>query len=408
MGSGKGAVRIHTLKKARGARRGLAAVALVAGLALAGCSAGNAEVADGAETSAPTTTQTPQREAKPSVSVRDGATDVAPLDPVEVSAEAGLSSLMLTNDAGKRVQGEFNEDMTQWHTTEELGYGRTYTFTGADRAGNAIDTTFTTVTPAVQAYAALGPLDGSTVGVGQAVTFRFSAAPEDRAAVEEQITVTTSNDTEGDFYWIDPYELRWRPKDYWEPGTTVSVTADLYGADLGGGVYGAEDAETSFTIGDEVITHVDNATKTLTVTRNGETVRSFPISLGTDGMWDTPNGTYVVGDQHDALVMDSRSFGLGLDSGGYVTPVNSATQLSYSGIYVHSAPWAMWAMGAANQSHGCINASPEDAGWFMQNTKRGDPVEVVNTYGGTLSGTDGLGYWNIPWEKWEAGNPELP
>jgi hypothetical protein len=29
---------------------------------------------------------------------------------------------------------------------------------------------------------------------------------------------------------------------------------------------------------------------------------------------------------------------------------------------------------------------------------------VVNTLGSTLSGTDGLGDWNIPWEQWKAGN----
>ena len=28
----------------------------------------------------------------------------------------------------------------------------------------------------------------------------------------------------------------------------------------------------------------------------------------------------------------------------------------------------------------------------------------VNTVGGTLSGVDGLGDWNIPWSTWQAGN----
>jgi len=31
-------------------------------------------------------------------------------------------------------------------------------------------------------------------------------------------------------------------------------------------------------------------------------------------------------------------------------------------------------------------------------------VQVVNTVGPTLSGVDGLGDWNIPWEQWRAGN----
>ncbi|WP_115685966.1 L,D-transpeptidase [Corynebacterium senegalense] len=376
---------------------------VVAWMSLAACTIGDPGAAS-EETSQAAESEEVQ---PPEVSVKDGETGVEPGREVTVSAPAGLASLMLTNDAGKRVEGAFNADMTQWSTTEELGYGRTYTFEGVDRAGNRVDSSFTTVSPAAQTYAYLGPLEGSEVGVGQAVTIRFSVAPSDRDAVEKAIAVETSNDTEGDFYWLDPYELRWRPKNYWQPGTAVSVRADLYGLNLGGGVYGAQDAETNFTIGDEVITTVDNATKTLTVKRNGEVIKSFPVSMGTDGRWDTPNGTYVVGDQHEALVMDSRTYGLSLDAGGYVTDVKSATQLSYSGIYVHSAPWALWALGSRNQSHGCINASPADAAWFLQNVKRGDPVEVVNTYGGTLSGTDGLGYWNIPWDQWEAGNPNL-
>ena len=39
--------------------------------------------------------------------------------------------------------------------------------------------------------------------------------------------------------------------------------------------------------------------------------------------------------------------------------------------------------------------------------KRGDIVEVLNTTGPTLSGTDGLGDWNIPWDTWKAGNAGL-
>ena len=34
-------------------------------------------------------------------------------------------------------------------------------------------------------------------------------------------------------------------------------------------------------------------------------------------------------------------------------------------------------------------------------------VIVKNTVGGTLSGTDGLGDWNIPWNVWKAGNADV-
>jgi hypothetical protein len=38
---------------------------------------------------------------------------------------------------------------------------------------------------------------------------------------------------------------------------------------------------------------------------------------------------------------------------------------------------------------------------------RGDIVEVVNTVGSILPGTDGLGDWNIPWDQWRAGNANI-
>ena len=60
--------------------------------------------------------------------------------------------------------------------------------------------------------------------------------------------------------------------------------------------------------------------------------------------------------------------------------------------------------GYSNVSHGCLNVSTANALWFYNNTKRGDIVEVRNTVGPTLSGVDGLGDWNIPWEQWQVGN----
>mgnify|MGYP001941454320 FL=1 len=153
-----------------------------------------------------------------------------------------------------------------------------------------------------------------------------------------------------------------------------------------------------------VETLVDDNTKTLTVYRNGEEVKSFPASLGRDGEFATPNGMYVISDRNESMVMDSTTYGLALENGGYRTAVNYATQMSWSGIYVHSAPWAIGVLGSYNQSHGCINATPDDAQWFMNYVKQGDPVEVVNTFGETLSGLDGLGYWNLDWETLKPGN----
>jgi len=340
------------------------------------------------------------------ISVADGAEDVEPGDPVTVSAPDGLESVTMKNEEGREVEAEFNAGKTEWTTAEPLGYGREYTVEAVTVHGETSQSVFTTVVPDGQISAYIGPLDGSEVGVAHAVNFYFDAAPADRRAMQDAITVETSNDTEGAFYWLEPDHLVWRPKDYWVPGTEVTVTADIYGKNFGDGMYGAEDAKSHFTVGDPVKAVVDDNTKTLTVYHGDEAVKSFPVSLGRDGEFATPNGLYVVGDRNESMTMDSTTYGLALENGGYRTPVNYATQMSWSGIYVHSAPWAIGALGSYNQSHGCVNAAPGDAQWFMEYVKQGDPVEVVNTSGGTLDGLDGLGYWNLDWETVKAGNAD--
>ncbi|MDO5513541.1 Ig-like domain-containing protein [Corynebacterium sp.] len=339
------------------------------------------------------------------VSVKDGAEDVDPSVPVTVTSEEGLTSVTMTNQNGKVVESELSADKKTWTTAEVLGYHRTYTIVAKDRAGQTSTTVFETPSPASTSGVALAPLDGAVVGVAQTITMRFGVAIKDRQAAQDAITITTSPAVEGAFYWLNNSELRWRPAEYWQPGTSVSVRADLYGAHLGGGTYGSQDNEMSFTIGEDVRTVVDDATKSMTVYRGGEALRTIPVSLGRDtARWATPNGTYIIGDQLESMVMDSMTYGLAYDEGGYKTPVSYATQMSWSGIYVHAAPWSVGDQGYRNVSHGCINVTTEAAQWFQNTVKRGDPVVVQNTVGGTLSGYDGLGDWNIPWETWKQGN----
>jgi lipoprotein-anchoring transpeptidase ErfK/SrfK len=341
-------------------------------------------------------------------SVTNGAVGVPVDSPVTVSAGDGvLGTVTMLNEEGDPVAGRLSPDGLTWETAEPLGYNKQYTLTAealglGGLARNRM--TFETQSPENLTMPYVLPNDGEVVGIGQPIAIRFDESIPNRLAAQQAITVTTKPSVEGAFYWLSDREVRWRPASYWKPGTTVDVAVNTYGVELGDGLFGQDNVATRFSIGDEVIATADDSTKTLTVKRNGEVVKTMPISMGKNST-PTENGAYIIGDRYSHLIMDSSTYGVPVNSpNGYRLEVDWATQMSYSGIYVHSAPWSVGSQGYSNVSHGCLNVSPGNAKWFYDNTKRGDIVEVVNTVGPTLSGTDGLGDWNIPWEQWRAGN----
>ena len=348
---------------------------------------------------------------KLTASVQDGAVGVSVESPVTVSAEDGvLGAVTMVDEDGETIAGKLSEDGLTWETAEQLGYNERYTLNAQSLGlGGAAkrQMSFETHSPENLTMPYVLPNDGEVVGVGQPVAIRFDENIPNRLAAQRAITVKTTPPVEGAFYWLSNREVRWRPAEYWKPGTTVEVNVNAYGVDLGDGLFGQDNVTTTFKVGDEVITSVDDNTKTLTVRRNGEVVKSMPVSMGKNST-PTNNGVYIVGDRRSHMVMDSSTYGVPSNSAnGYRTEVDWATQISYSGIYVHAAPWSVGSQGESNVSHGCINVSTSNGQWFYDNSKRGDIVEIVNTVGSPLPGTDGLGDWNIPWEQWKAGNANV-
>jgi lipoprotein-anchoring transpeptidase ErfK/SrfK len=345
---------------------------------------------------------------KLAASVTDGAVGVPVDQPVTVSAGDGvLGAVTMVNADGKPVAGHLSADALTWSTTERLGYNRQYTLTAQALGLSGVtrkSMTFQTHSPEDLTMAYVLPNDGEVVGVGQPVAIRFDENIPNRLAAQRAIKVTTNPPVEGAFYWLNNREVRWRPQNFWKPGTDVDVAVNIYGVDLGDGLFGQDNITRHFTIGDEVIATADDTTKSVTVRVNGQVVKTMATSMGKNSA-PTNNGTYIVGERYTHIIMDSSTYGVPVNSpNGYRTDVNWATQISYSGIFIHAAPWSVGAQGYTNTSHGCLNVNTANAIWFYKNTRRGDIVQVVNTVGSTLPGTDGLGDWNIPWEQWRAGN----
>jgi lipoprotein-anchoring transpeptidase ErfK/SrfK len=344
-------------------------------------------------------------------SVSDGAVGVTVDAPVTVSAEDGvLGAVSMTNEDGRTISGQLSPDGLRWYTTEPLGYNKRYTLNAQSLGLGGVTNramTFRTHSPDNLTMPYVMPNDGEVVGVGQPVAVRFDEDIPNRVAAERAITVTTTPKVEGAFYWLNNREVRWRPQNYWKPGTKVDVAVNTYGVDLGDALMGQENVTTHFTIGDEVIATVDDSDKILTIRRNGDVIKTMPTSMGKNST-PTNNGVYIIGDRLSHMIMDSSTYGVPSNApNGYRTEVDWATQMSYSGIYVHGAPWSVGSQGYSNVSHGCLNVSTSNAQWFYENTKRGDLVVVSNTVGSVLPGTDGLGDWNVPWEQWKAGNANV-
>ena len=392
--------------------RRLAAVVVAGSLALlAGCTgSSSSDASDDADAS-----ESAAAPAELALSLADGAVDVSPVEPVEVSVTAGeLDGVTVTDGAGTEVAGTLaptpdDPATSLWTPEADLAYGTSYTVTAtaanADDEETTATSTFTTVTPATLSTPGIGPLDGTTVGVGMPIRVFFDQPVADQAAVESHLLVESSTPTDGVWNWVRDDEVHFRPSTYWPAGIEVTLTADLYGVDFGEGVWGEKDRTVSFSVGERHVSVADAGTHTLTVYDGDQVVQTFPMSAGSDTN-PTHNGAHVVLEKFADITMDSSTFGLAVDApGGYRTDVKYATRISNNGEFVHGAPWSAAQQGSANVSHGCINLTDERARWFYEFSQPGDVVEVVNSIGGTLGPADGDIYdWAVPWSEWTAGS----
>jgi lipoprotein-anchoring transpeptidase ErfK/SrfK len=135
-------------------------------------------------------------------------------------------------------------------------------------------------------------------------------------------------------------------------------------------------AKTSFQTGSQVVGVADINAHTFTVSIDGAVVREMPASMGKSG-FATPVGTFAALEKQSVVIMDSRTIGIPLSSAeGYRLTVNDAVRVTWGGVYVHGAPWSVGSQGYANVSHGCINLSPDNADWYYNTVRVGDPIIV--------------------------------
>lgn len=258
-----------------------------------------------------------------------------------------------------------------------------------------------------QLTATFGPKEGE-YGVGQPVTAELSQPIKDqkaRAVVESALKVDSMPRVQGSWHWVDDKKLHFRPKEYWPAHATISVHSNLAGLKVAKGLYGGPSKPVKLTTGDRVEAITDAATHQMTVLRNGESINTIPVTTGKPG-FSTRNGVKVVLGKESFVRMRSSTVGIAAGSGdSYDLPVYWATRVTWSGEYVHAAPWSVGSQGAANVSHGCTGMSTSNAQWFFNTVRVGDIVKVVNSGGDTMTPFDnGFGDWNMPWQEWRDGS----
>ncbi len=395
--------------------RGLAATLVVVAAAslTAACQGSVASPATDNVVGAPSSSSTvPKPTATPaelSITPADAATGVLPNKPVVVKATTGtLSEVTVADAKGDALKGELAPDGT-WTSSSLLKPAATYTITavaaGSDGTPATTTATFSTLKPAVTAtYGILN--SGATVGVGMPVSIQFDSAVTTkamRAKVEELATVTTSPKQDGAWGWLDNRQLMWRPATYWKPGTTVTIKAPLTGVQTGPDKWVANDDSASFTVGSSMISTVDIKAHTITVRRDGKVLRVIPVSTGRPGpLTETRSGTKVIIRKEGQVTMDSTTIGIPKGKPGYYKlDTKWNLRLTWTGEYIHSAPWSVGAQGTSNVSHGCVNMAPANAQWMFENSKVGDVVKFTGSSRPFLP-TEGIGVWQYSFAKWKA------
>ncbi|MEU2951062.1 Ig-like domain-containing protein [Streptomyces xanthochromogenes] len=391
-------MRRHTLPR-RPARIAAIAGTAVLAAALTACGGGDSSSSDAKSDL--------KAQKKTEISVNLTGKQAKAGEPVKVTlADGRLQTVSVTDAKGGRLDGRLSADGKIWTSVRTAAPGTSYSVEAKDDKGGSAKAEFATAAPDKVNKLTLAPGKDSTVGVGQPLSIVFDHPVKNKAEVEKQLKVTTSNNTEGSWGWMEDYSgksrVDWRPKDYWKSGTKVTLEANLNGVDSGpSGGWFVKDYKTGFTVGKNQLVKIDLDSHHLKLFRDGELVKDVPMSAGTPGgekaSW---RGKTVLMSKEGTINMKSETVGLG---DAYDKMVDYSMRLTWSGMYAHAAPWNASYFGSANKSSGCIGMSDANAKFVYDSVQVGDPFEITGDDAkGTQALNNGYGEWNLTYDAWKA------
>jgi lipoprotein-anchoring transpeptidase ErfK/SrfK len=337
--------------------------------------------------------------------------------PLEVATTSGtLASVVVTDKTSLlTLPGTVDATSGKWVSIEPPDPGATYRIAAQVTDGS----TTTDLTGAVKVTAqpsstkihfGILPGTGAVVGVNAPIVIRFDHNVTRKADVENALTVASTTPVVGAWHWVSASEVHFRPQNPWPTHTKVRVTLALDHVQVSSTRYGNRDATSTFTIGDAHETIVDDKTKTFTFKVNGKVLYTWPTSLGRPE-YVTRTGNYIVLEKDPLREMTSCAAKITCDKTSkdyYDLQVQWATRLSWSGTFIHAAPWSVAKQGLVDSSHGCIHLTIDRAKTYFDLAQYGDIVRVLNT-GRPIDdlvqrGDPGATDWNTTWPVWLAGS----
>ena len=194
------------------------------------------------------------------------------------------------------------------------------------------------------------------------VIVQFDIPVKRKAEFERHMKVTAKPATVGSWSWISDTEAHWRPKKYWKSGTKVHVDVDVNSLPAGNGVYGQMDRKVDFKIGQSVIMKANVSTDQMKVLIDGKLARTIPITGGMAGGFETRSGTKLIIEKFAVKRMDAATVGIQPGDPEYydIPDVQYAQRVTFSGEFLHAAPWSVYAQGSSNVSHGCVGVSTDE------------------------------------------------
>jgi lipoprotein-anchoring transpeptidase ErfK/SrfK len=249
----------------------------------------------------------------------------------------------------------------------------------------------------------IAPLSGTTVGVAMPISISFSdpVKPAARKRVEQHIQLKTSVPVTGAWHWFGSQRADFRPRTFWKPGTRVSMIARFNHVGDGYGRYGTHSYTRTFKVGADVRTHVYVRDHKTVVTRNGKVLRTMPSDAGSPEFpsWD---GTMAVVDTERTTRMTSCSVHIACDKKDpnfYDLVLPWDVRITNSGTFLHYSTGDPYP-GHSYGSHGCVHLSWDDAQWYYNLSKEGDPVKITGSPRGKSPGDNGYADYNVPWSEW--------